>query len=135
MVSALSKISSARARKPRASDFNSVSNIGSPLEPGKKGHPAWFLEEIFFHAVCRHARSDFVLGSSETFTKLAAYAAKIARSMPHDYHLGFQMGSTVCPGPGTRPARTLGAGRSRPTLQDAPPRTGRSGQTGISRAA
>ena len=44
--------------------------------------------------------------------------------------LRFQVGSRVCPGPGARSAGTLGAGGSRPALQDAPARTGRSGQTG-----
>ena len=43
------------------------------------------------------------------------------------------MGSRVCPGPGARSARALGAGGSRPALQDAPPPTGRSGQAGLSR--
>src|SRR6476619_5606021 len=57
------------------------------------------------------------------------------RSTSHDHDLRFQMGSGVCPGPGARSARALGAGGSRSALQDAPPRTGRPGQIGLSRAA
>ena len=60
---------------------------------------------------------------------------KPQRSTSHDHDLRFQMGSGLRPGPGARSARALGAGGSRPALQDAPPRAGRSGQTGLSRAA
>src|ERR1700741_563172 len=56
-------------------------------------------------------------------------------STPHDHDLRFQMGSRVRPRPGARSARALGPGGSRPALRDAPPGPGRSGQTGLSRAA
>src|SRR5215813_7350675 len=57
------------------------------------------------------------------------------RSTSHDHDLRIQMGSGVCPRSSARSARALGAGGSWIALQDSPPRAGRSGQTGVSRAA
>src|SRR3979409_1375675 len=72
---------------------------------------------------------------TKPFDEFPPNATRIAKEPSHDHDLRFQMGSRVCPGPSARSARALGAGGSSLALQDAPARTGRSGQIGLSRAA